>query len=102
MWLELVQHPVAVQTTCQRHLVRRLDVFGSAAVCRADPRSSDFDVVVEFEPQELLEWIDVYFPLVGGLESPLGPRVDLPEAHTPRNPCVIASMNRQGRGVNAA
>lgn len=45
------QNLPAIAELCRRFGVRRLDLFGSAAMGRFDPQRSDLDFLVEFEPE---------------------------------------------------
>ncbi|HMN42621.1 MAG TPA: nucleotidyltransferase domain-containing protein [Phycisphaerales bacterium] len=100
---ELVLHNLEkIAELCRKHRVRRLFLFGSAVGDDFDPASSDVDFLVVFEPQERKGWDDVYFLLLADLESLLGRKVDLLEAHTLRNPYLIASINRTKQMLYAA
>lgn len=92
----------AIRTLCQKHRVRRLFLTGSSLDSSFDPSRSDIDFVVSFEPQERRGLDDVYFKLLEDLESLLARRVDLIEAHTVKNPYLIASINRHKELLYAA
>lgn len=71
---------------CRRHHVKRLDLFGSALKSQNfDPRTSDLDFLVEFEPLACGEHADAYFGLFEGLEDLFGRPVDLVVARAIRN-----------------
>ena len=91
-----------ISRICRLHLVRRLEVFGSAA------RGSDFnlatsdaDFLVEFAPGAQYG-LDAYLGLKAALESLLQRRVDLVEPGALRNPYVLADINRAREVVYAA
>lgn len=65
---------------CQRHRIRRLSLFGSALRDDFDPKASDIDLLVEFEPGARVSLFDVGGMIVE-LEDKLGCSVDL---RTPR------------------
>ncbi|CAN5841838.1 nucleotidyltransferase domain-containing protein [soil metagenome] len=87
---------------CRRHRVQRLFLFGSATSDAFDPRRSDVDFLVVFEPHEPKGWDDVYFLLLADLKDLLGREIDLIEAHLPRNPYFIASVNETKQLLYAA
>jgi len=70
---------------CRRFLVRRLELFGSAATDRFSRESSDFDFLVEFNPPRGMNRADQYFGLLFALEELLGRRIDLVCAGAIRN-----------------
>ena len=68
---------------CQKHGIVRLSFFGSVLREDFDPRSSDIDVLVEFDPQAEAEL--TYFRLGGmaaDLQDLLGRPVDLSMANS--------------------
>jgi predicted nucleotidyltransferase len=62
---------------CQRHHVRRLELFGSAAGDDFDVDRSDVDFLVEFEPLAEGQHADAYFGLLESLQALLTRHVDL-------------------------
>ena len=84
---------------CRRFNVKRLDVFGSAAVGAHDPARSDFDFLVEFDLSREARAFDAYFGLKEALERILGARVDLVMASGLRNPYLRASVERQRQPI---
>lgn len=88
---------------CERHGVRRLDVFGSAARdVDFDPARSDVDLLVEFDPETEGQSRGPYFELRDELEQLPGRAVDLVEAGAIRNPYVRATIERDRRTLYAA
>jgi predicted nucleotidyltransferase len=79
---------------CRRYRVRRLELFGSAAVGEDRPGESDVDFLVEFETLPPGSYADTYFGLMEALERLLGRPVDLVVASTVRNPYFRASVER--------
>ena len=71
---------------CRKYRVRRLDVFGSAARDDFDERSSDIDLLVEFEEMPFPDRGDAYLGLLTEAEALLGRHVDLVEVGAVRNP----------------
>jgi len=71
---------------CTRRRVKRLALFGSAAAGDFDPRTSDVDILVEFEPMTPVEHADSYFGLMEDMGKLLGLSVDLVESAAITNP----------------
>ena len=91
-----------ISRICQRHQIRRLEVFGSAArATDFDPATSDADFLVEFAP-DAQPGLDTFFGAKADLERLLGRGVDLVEPGAVRNPYVLASINRNREPVYAA
>ena len=77
---------------CRRFGVRRLELFGSAADGRFDPRRSDLDFLVEFQPHPVDGAADRYFGLLEALERLFGRPVDVLDATAIRNPYLRRSI----------
>ena len=91
-----------ISQICQRHQIRRLEVFGSAArATDFDPATSDADFLVEFEPGAK-RGLETYFALKADLEALLQRGVDLVEPATLRNPYLLAGVNSAREVVYAA
>ena len=89
----LVQEKIAaLQSICERHQVKRMALFGSAASGGFSPASSDLDFLVEFRPQTPAERAENYFGLQEDLENLLGVPVDLVEPDPIRNPYFRQSV----------
>lgn len=91
----------AIASLCRRFRVRRLSVFGSAAVGPFDPDRSDVDFLVEFE-EGADDLFDAYFGLKEGLERLLERPVDLVMSKSLENPHFAASVERSRRELYAA
>jgi predicted nucleotidyltransferase len=91
-----------ISRICRQHLVRRLEVFGSAARGGDfDPATSDADFLVEFVPG-VRKGLDTYFGLKAALEDLLQRQVDLVEPGALRNPYLLADINKAREVVYAA
>jgi len=75
-----------IAALCRRFGVRRLDLFGSAVGDDFDVRSSDVDVLVQFDAGPGFDYVESYFGLQEGLERILDRPVDLVDAGSIRNP----------------
>lgn len=91
-----------IRELCARHRVRRLFLFGSAATGEFDPATSDLDFLVVFEPDQERGWGGVYFQMKADLEAMFARPVDLVEAHVPKNPYFIESINETKQLLYAA
>jgi predicted nucleotidyltransferase len=96
------EHLDAIRELCRKHRVKRLFLFGSVATGDFDPARSDLNFLVVFEPGEERGWDGVFFGLHDDLASLFGRPVDLVEAHTLKNPYLIASVNRTKQLLHAA
>lgn len=86
---------------CRRLHVRRLDAFGSAVKGSFDPRSSDLDFLVEFEPVAPAEYAEAYFELKEGLEAVFGRPVDLVNPAAVDNPYFRESVEASRESIYA-
>lgn len=78
-------NPEEIARIAQSHGVRRLRAFGSVLTDTFDPRRSDIDMFVEFEPGSA-DPFDDYFGLKEELEELFGRPVDLVMTDAVRNP----------------
>lgn len=91
---QIAAQQAALEEVCCRYRVRRLELFGSAAVGRDLPGESDLDFVVEFEPLPPGSYADTYFGLLEDLEQLFARPVDLVVASAIRNPYFRDSVER--------
>jgi uncharacterized protein len=91
---ELAGHQAALEEICCRYKVRRLELFGSAAVGRDRPGESDLDFLVEFDSLPPGHYADTYFGLLENLQKLFGRPVDLVVASAIRNPYFRDSVER--------
>ena len=95
-------HRAELAALCRRFHVRRLDLFGSAAREDFDATRSDFDFLVEFEPEAPGPALDRYFGFKEALEALLGRPVDLIGKREIRNPYLRRSVERDHRTLYPA
>lgn len=98
----LTERRAAIAALCRRARACKLDLFGSAARGRFDPRSSDLDFVVSFEELPPVEYSDAYFTLKEGLEQLFARPVDLVVEQAIRNPHFKARVLAERQPVYAA
>ena len=101
MGFSIETYSVDLVGLCQKFHVRRLDVFGSAAVGHMK-KSSDVDLLVEFDEQVNPRRFDNYFEFLHSLEKLFGRHVDLVESGGLRNPYFIEEVNATKRSIYAA
>src|SRR3712207_3903826 len=91
------QHREALTGLGRQFAVQRLELFGSAANGTFDPRRSDLDFLVVFEPNGSAGAADRYFGLMEGLEGLFGRPVDLVELGAVRNPYFLRGIEGSRR-----
>ena len=77
---------------CSRYHVFNLYVFGSATNTNFN-KESDIDLLVSFNPVELIDYADNYFDLKFSLENLYKRKVDLLEEKTIKNPYLKQSID---------
>jgi predicted nucleotidyltransferase len=82
------QHRPALLNLCARHEVRRLELFGSAAVGKGVP--NDLDFLVVFDREGAMSPADRFLGLQAALEDLFGMKVDLVDVMAHRNPYFMA------------
>ena len=75
-----------IRNLCQRHHVKRLDVFGSAVNGDFRPDESDIDFLVEFDDSPEGQRFETRFQLTEELKALFGRSVDLVEDAAIQNP----------------
>ncbi|MBI2969928.1 MAG: nucleotidyltransferase domain-containing protein [Gammaproteobacteria bacterium] len=96
------QYRPELEQLCRRYHVRRLELFGSAAIDRGKPGKSDLDFLVEFEPVAPGTYADTYFGLLEALEQIFGGPVDLVVESAIKNPYFRQSVNQSRTLLYAA
>src|SRR4051812_8233639 len=96
------QHRDAIERLCQKHHVKRLELFGSAASGNFDPKTSDIDFFIEFANYNSPNIADQWFGLHEDLEKLLGVAVDLVSLRTATNPYFLQVANRHTQTLYAA
>jgi predicted nucleotidyltransferase len=79
---------------CVNHKVGQLYVFGSALTNQFN-ESSDIDLLVQFYPIDLLEYLDNYMDFKEELEVLFGRSVDLVENQAIKNPIFRKVIDRE-------
>jgi hypothetical protein len=96
--------PAEMAALCRRFHVRRLDLFGSAArgAPDFDPKTSDLDLLVEFEPLDIPEYGRAFFGLKEAIETATGRSVDLLTLPSLRNPFLRQRIEQEKRPLYPA
>ena len=82
-----------INLTCQKHLVERLFIFGSAATGKMN-KNSDVDILVKFAKMDLYNYFNNLLSLKENLENIFNRTVDLLEEQSVRNPYLKRSIDR--------
>ena len=86
------QHADQLAEICRRHRVKRLEVFGSAAVGDFNPEKSDIDFLVEFDEHDDVSLFETRRDLTQALESLFNGSVDLVIFANVENPYFRTSV----------
>lgn len=89
-------HINQISSLCEKHKVKFLYVFGSVLTTEFNDES-DIDFIVDFFPQDVLEYADNYYELKFALEKVLEREIHLFEAKTIKNPYFkqVIDKNKQ-------
>jgi predicted nucleotidyltransferase len=90
----LAKHRSELEALCRRYGVRRLELFGSAAIGEADSSESDLDFLVDFDPLPPGGHAEAYFGLLESLRGLFRKPVDLVVTSAIRNPFFLQSVER--------
>jgi predicted nucleotidyltransferase len=83
-----------IKRLCLEHKVHKLYVFGSI-LTEAFSEASDIDLIVDFEPIDLLLYVDNYYDLKYSLKDVLQRPVDLLEEKAIKNPYFQQVVNNK-------
>ena len=89
----IADHSEELAEICRRHHVKRLEVFGSAAVGDFNPQTSDIDFLVDYHPFHGPGKADAYFGLLEDLQQLFDRRIDLVVDHAIENPYFRKSVD---------
>jgi hypothetical protein len=99
---EIEQKREQLADLCGCHHVRRLALFGSALRDDFDPKRSDLDFAVEFDPLPPGTYPDIWFGLYEGLEQLFGHSIDLVSGSFIKNPYFRKSVEETQAVLYAA
>lgn len=89
---ELQKYQQDIRRLCREHRVHKLYAFGSVLTDQFD-ENSDIDLIVDFEPLDLLQYADNYYDLKFSLEDVFHRSVDLLEEKAMNNPYFQMAVN---------
>jgi len=87
-------HTAIIARLCKSHKVKSLYAFGSVLTDKFN-NESDIDLIVDFEPVDVLEYADNYFDLKFALQDAFKRSIDLLEEKAIKNPSFRNSINKQ-------
>ena len=92
----LEKNNIIINELCEIHKVRNLYAFGSILTSKFN-KESDIDLIVDFLPQDVLEYADNYYELKFALEEILKREIDLLEEKAIKNPYFkqVVNENKQ-------
>jgi predicted nucleotidyltransferase len=99
---ELERYRTELEALCRRYAVRRLELFGSAAIDHDRPEEGDLDFLVEFGAFPQGGYADAYFGLLESLEGLFGRSIDLVVGSAIRNPYFRQAVEQTKTLVYAA
>lgn len=91
-------HTSDISKLCKIHKVKTLYAFGSVLTEKFN-NESDIDLIVDFYPQDVLDYADNYFDLKFSLEDIFKRPIDLLEDKAIKNPYFRLSVNQQRKLV---
>lgn len=91
-------HLFQISELCRLHNVKKLSVFGSILTERFD-NDSDVDLLVDFNSQNIDDYVSNYFKLKEALEKLLKRNIDLLEEKGIKNKFIINNINRTKRVI---
>lgn len=90
----IVKHTSIISKLCENHKVKSLYAFGSVLTDKFNTES-DIDLIVDFEPLDVLEYADNYFDLKFALQDILNRHIDLLEDKAIKNPYFRNTIYQQ-------
>lgn len=90
----LENHISDIKALCENHKVKTLYAFGSVLNEKFNEQS-DIDLIVDFQPQDVLDYGDNYFELKFSLEDILKRPIDLLEEKAIKNPYFKQNIDMQ-------
>ena len=86
-------HTKEISNLCKTHRVKSLYAFGSVLSDKFSSQS-DVDLIVDFEPFDVLDYSDNYYELKFSLENVLKRNVDLLEQKAIKNPYFLKTIDQ--------
>lgn len=89
----LENHIADISKLCKSHKVKALYAFGSVLTDKFNDQS-DVDLVVDFQPLDVLDYGDNYYDLKFSLEAILKRPIDLLEEEAIKNPYFRQNLDK--------
>lgn len=83
-----------ISKLCESHQVKSLYAFGSILTEKFNSES-DIDLIVDFQPLDVLDYADNYFDLKFALQDVFKRSIDLLEEKAIKNPYFRDTINQQ-------
>ena len=90
-----------IKSICQKHHVKELYIFGSAARNEMS-ETSDIDFIIDFSGVGEMEYADNYFAFIESMKKLLGREVDLVTAKYLKNRFFIKELNETKQSLYMA
>jgi len=87
-----------ITTLCKTHKVKSLYAFGSVLTDKFN-NESDVDLIVDFQPLDVLDYGDNYYDLKFSLENVLNRKIDLLEQKAIKNPYFLETLNQNKKMI---
>jgi predicted nucleotidyltransferase len=87
-------HQSEIDNLCKLHQVQTLYAFGSVLTKNFNPKS-DIDLLVDFKPIDVLDYVDNYYDLKFKLQELLNYPIDLLEEKAIKNPYFKEALAAQ-------
>ncbi|HRN41373.1 MAG TPA: nucleotidyltransferase domain-containing protein [Vicingus sp.] len=102
--IDLIKNNIKdLETICEKHKVKSLYLFGSAAKNKFIPKKSDLDFVVEFNNTiEPIDFADNFFSLLDALKDLFKTDIDLLSYRALKNQIIIAEIENSKVQLYAA
>lgn len=95
VWSRIEESRSELARLCQKHDVRRLALFGSAAGGEFEAGRSDLDFLVEFKDLAPSEYAEAYFGLWEDLQALFSADVDLVTVPSVTNPYLRRGIDER-------
>ena len=90
---QLEKYAAAISRLCKSHKVKSLYAFGSVLTDKFN-NESDIDLIVDFEPVDVIEYADNYFDFKFALQDIFNRPIDLLEEKAIKNPYFPKVINQ--------
>lgn len=82
-----------IRQLCEKHCLKELYIFGSAARDDFDSKQSDLDFLIDFGTMQPADRASAYFAILEGLEKLFDRRIDLVVYQAIENPYFLKEVD---------